>query len=52
MNPLIAHSHKETIQNVAEAFDALMTLLADRDSNLCRLMTPIQAALDHVATTE
>ena len=36
----------------AEAFAAVMVLLASADSNLCRLLTPIQAAIDHVADAE
>lgn len=51
-NPLIAENPKETIQNASEAFDAVMVLLASTDSNLCRLLSPIQAAIDHVAETE
>ena len=51
-NPLIAETHKETIQNAAEAFAAVMALLASADSNLCRLLSPIQAAIDHVADAE
>ena len=52
MNPLIAETHKETIQNAAEAFAAVMTLLAASDNNLCRLLSPIQAAIEHVADAE
>lgn len=52
MNPLIAETHKETIQNAAEAFAGAMVLLARADSNLCRLLAPIQAAIDHVADAE
>lgn len=51
-NPLIAENPKETIQNASEAFDAVMVLLANTDSNLCRLLSPIQAAIDHVAEAE
>lgn len=52
MNPLIAETHKETIQNTAEAFAAVMALLANTDNNLCRLLSPIQAAIEHVADAE
>lgn len=49
MNPLIASTPKETVQNVAEAMNALAGLLARSDSDLCRLLSPIVAALDHLA---
>ena len=49
MNPLIGATQKETIQNTAEAVTSLMELLAFKDSNLCRLLSPIAAALDHEA---
>jgi hypothetical protein len=52
MNPLIAETHKATIQNAAEAFAAFMVMLAVTDSNLCRLLSPIQAAIEHVADAE
>ena len=42
----------ETILNAAEAFAAVMTLLAVSDNNLCRLLSPIQAAIEHVADAE
>ena len=50
MNPLIAETHKDTIQNIAEAFDAVMVLLASTDSNLCRLLSPLQAAIEHLCS--
>lgn len=49
-NPLISiESHKETIQNASEALEALMILLADQHSGLCRLLAPIAHAIAHVA---
>lgn len=51
-NPLVSENHKETIQNASEAFDAIMVLLAYKDNNLYRLLSPIQAAIDHVAEAE
>jgi hypothetical protein len=50
MNPLITNSPKETAQNIAEAMSALITLMADRHSDLCRLMSPIQSAIEHIAS--
>ena len=47
MNPLIGSTTSETIQNTAEALSGLMELVALKDNNLCRLMSPIVAALDH-----
>lgn len=52
MNPLIANTPIETVQNVAQAMNALMVLMAESNSDLCRLMAPMQSALDHVATTD
>lgn len=49
MNPLITDSPKETAQNIAEAMSALIALMADRHSDLCRLLSPIQAAIEHIA---
>lgn len=49
MNPLIASTPKETVQNVSEALNAFERLLAQSDSDLCRLLSPIVAALDHLA---
>lgn len=49
LNPLIGLTTNETIQHVSEALDALMILLAPSHSNLCRLLTPLQAALDYEA---
>lgn len=52
MNPLITGSQKETAQNIAEAMNALITLMADRHSDLCRLLSPIHAAIEHIAETD
>lgn len=52
LNPLIGHTSLETVQHVAEALGALMVLLAPAHSDLCRLLTPIQSALDHEANKE
>lgn len=49
MNPLIANSLKETAQNISEAMSALIILMADRHSDLCRLLSPIQSAIEHIA---
>lgn len=49
MNPLIADSPKETAQNISEAMSALIALMSDRHSDLCRLLSPIQAAIEHIA---
>ena len=49
MNPLITDSPKETAQNIAEAMSALITLMSDRHSDLCRLLSPIQSAIEHIA---
>lgn len=49
LNPLIGHSTVETVQHVAEALGALMVLLAPAHSDLCRLLTPLQSALDYEA---
>lgn len=48
-NPLIASSDLETMQNTAEALSALMALMANSHSDLCRLMSPIQQAIEYVA---
>lgn len=48
-NPLIGSTTIETVQNTAEAVSSLMEMLALKDSNLCRLLSPIAAALDHEA---
>ena len=52
MNPLIASTPKETVQNGAEALNALTVLLSRTDNDLCRLMQPIVAAIDHLAESE
>ncbi len=49
MNPLIGSSPRETAENVVEAFGALMNLLADSNSGLCRLLGPIEDAIKHQA---
>jgi hypothetical protein len=49
MNPLIGLTHKETVQNVTEALSALLILMAPQHSDLCRLMSPLLAALEAVA---
>lgn len=49
-NPLIADTHIETVQNVAEAMAELLTLLAPGHSGLCRLIDPMLHALEHVAS--
>lgn len=48
MNPLITSSPKETAQNIAEAMNALITLMADRHNDLCRLLSPIHAAIERL----
>ena len=48
-NPLIGATGLETTQHCAEALNAFYVLLADRHSELCRLLSPIVAALDHAA---
>lgn len=48
-NPLIGDTAKETIQNASEALSALITLMTDRHSDLCRLLSPIQSAIEHIA---
>lgn len=52
MNPLISKSKQETAQNTAEALSAVMELLSYKDNNLYRLLSPIQAAIDHLADTK
>lgn len=51
-NPLIASSDLETVQNVSEALTALIALMSHSHSDLCRLMAPIQHAIEHVASKE
>ena len=48
-NPLIGASSRETVENAAEALSAAVVLLADRHSDLCRLLMPILGALEHAA---
>jgi len=48
-NPLIAETPIETVQNVTEAMESLMTLMATQHSGLCRLMEPLLHALQHAA---
>lgn len=52
MNPLVGETPKETVQNVAEAMSALLVLMSDKHSDLCRLMSPMLAALEHVANAD
>ncbi len=52
MNPLIDGTFRETAHNVAEAMNALLVLLSHSDNDLCRLMMPIAAAIDHLAESE
>ena len=52
MNPLVGETPKETVQNVAEAMSALLTLMAHQHSDLCRLMSPMLAALEQVADAD
>jgi len=49
VNPLVGETPKETVQNVAEAMSALLVLMAPQHSDLCRLMSPLLAALETVA---
>lgn len=49
INPLIAESDLETLQNTAEAMSALIALMAHSHNDLCRLMSPIHQALEHLA---
>lgn len=49
VNPLIGVTPIETIQNAAEALSALLVLMAPVHSDLCRLLSPIQAAIEHAA---
>ncbi|MFA5630320.1 MAG: hypothetical protein WC997_02310 [Porticoccaceae bacterium] len=49
INPLIADTNQETLENVSEAMDAFMTLLAHTDSNMARLLAPLHQAIDYVA---
>lgn len=49
LNPLIGHSTVETVQHVAEALGALIVLLAPAHNDLCRLLSPLQSALDYEA---
>lgn len=48
-NPLIADTAAETVQNVTEAMSTLMTLIANDNSGLCRLMQPLLHALEHAS---
>lgn len=49
-NPLIADTAIETVQNVSEALNALMTILALSQSGLVRLLEPLAHAMEHVAS--
>lgn len=48
-NPLVAETPIETVQNVAEAMNELLVLLAPGHSGLCRLMEPLLHALEHAS---
>lgn len=48
-NPLIGANSLETVQNVTEAFNELLALLANKHSGLTRLMEPMAHALEHAA---
>ncbi len=52
MNPLVGETPKETVQNVAEAMSALLSLMAPQHSDLCRLMSPMLAALETISDQE
>lgn len=45
-NPLIGATQRETIENAAEALSAAVVLLADKHSDLCRLLTPVLDVLE------
>lgn len=45
-NPLIGANQRETIENAAEALSAAIVLLADKHSDLCRLLTPVLDVLE------
>lgn len=49
INPLIADTTLETVQNVTEAMASLVTLLSHEHSDLARLMTPMLHALEYEA---
>lgn len=49
MNPLIADTAHETVQNVTEAMSALIVLMSHQHSDICRLMAPMLHALEHLA---
>lgn len=51
-NPLIAEAAIDTVQNVAEAMNELLTLLAHKHSGLCMLMMPMLHALEHVTDNQ
>lgn len=46
MNPLIGTTPTETLQNAVEALGSVMELLSMKDSGLCRLLSPIVAAIE------
>lgn len=52
MNPLVGETPKETVQNVAEAMSSLLALMAHQHSDLCRLMSPMLAALETISEQE
>ncbi len=49
-NPLIGSTSADTMNNAAEALDALIALLADSNSGVARLLMPIAHALEAGAT--
>lgn len=48
-NPLVGSTPAETADYVVEAMGALMGLLADANSGLFRLLSPIEDAMRHQA---
>jgi len=52
MNPLIGETQSDTLNNVAEALGALLVLLATDHSGLCRIMEPMQQALEHATNAQ
>lgn len=50
-NPLIGAGVRETVENAAEALSAVLVLIADKHSDLCRLMMPVLHAIEHANET-
>lgn len=48
-NPLISDSPLETAQNTSEALSALIALMSDKHSDVCRLMSPIVHSLEYLS---